>query len=218
MVLAGIMKLRVQLILFLFLAGFLVSCEKQTDRKSSENREGCTFQYNPGATELKWTAFKFTEKVGVGGTFDRFSVENATKANDPFAALTGLRFNIDTSSVNSNHKERDGRIRSYFFGSMESGKMISGRIVEFEGTESGKARMEIIMNGISRVQELQYKLMNGMEVEIWGKIQVTDWKSEKSLDSLNEVCYDLHKGEDGISKLWPEVEIRAYTRLEKTCP
>ena len=39
------------------------------------------------------------------------------------------------------------------------------------------------------------------------KMDVLNWNAKSSLDSLNLICKELHKGLDGISKTWSEVAI-----------
>ena len=39
------------------------------------------------------------------------------------------------------------------------------------------------------------------------KMDVLNWNTKSSLDSLNVIYKELHKGLDGISKTWPEVAI-----------
>ena len=41
-----------------------------------------------------------------------------------------------------------------------------------------------------------------------------DFNGSKAMESLNKVCFDLHKGPDGISKTWSEVEINVATYLK----
>ena len=38
-------------------------------------------------------------------------------------------------------------------------------------------------------------------------IQLAEFNALEMLASLNKACYDLHKGADGISKTWEEVDV-----------
>lgn len=212
------MRTKLSVLLILSVPFLFLTCNQEPKNETAVDPNGCQYSYDPGVTELKWTAFKFTEKVGVGGTFGNIKVDSLEKAPSVAAAVNGMKFKIDTGSVNSNHEERDGRIRSFFFGNMTDGTEIRGSIQGIGSEATGEAKLNLTINGNTSAVPVQYKVMNGNEVEIWGKLNMTSWKTEKSLDALNEACYDLHKGEDGISKLWPEVEVRAYTRLKKDCP
>jgi hypothetical protein len=55
--------------------------------------------------------------------------------------------------------------------------------------------------------------VNGNEIQLDATLQLADWKAEPSVASLNEVCSDLHKGEDGESILWPDVDIHITSQL-----
>ncbi len=38
-------------------------------------------------------------------------------------------------------------------------------------------------------------------------LDVLLWNGEEALKTLNKECYELHTGTDGISKLWPDVDV-----------
>ena len=40
---------------------------------------------------------------------------------------------------------------------------------------------------------------------------------DKAYESISNKCYDLHKGPDGISKTWKEVEIHVKAPIIFTC-
>ena len=46
-------------------------------------------------------------------------------------------------------------------------------------------------------------------------MQLKDWNALGALESLNKVCFDLHKGADGVSKTWEDVAIEVSTFLRK---
>lgn len=208
--------------LLLILPALTLSCsEEKTEKEVSMNGKNCRYTYTPESTELKWTAFKFTEKVGVGGTFDRYSVKNVNTASSVREAVNGLHFEIETDSVNSKNPERDARIQNFFFHKMtEPGKIMGSIDLDplEEGKTGGTGTMQISLNGIQRNVPMNYKIMKDSEVEIWGNIDVNQWNAQDGLHALNEECKDLHTGKDGVSKLWSEVEFRAYTHLNVDCP
>ncbi len=200
--------------MLLAVAVLLLACDKK--EAPVLNDEGCYYSYSGDSTELKWTAFKFTEKVGVGGTFDSVTVTGTRKAGDPLEVIRSLAFAIDTKSVNSANEQRDERISRLFFQPLETGASITGSVESLK--ETGEGSLRIKMNGVERSVPVHYKVMKGEEIELWGELNVNDWKAEESLSALNQECHDLHTGKDGVSKLWPQVEFRAYTRLQRTCP
>ena len=46
------------------------------------------------------------------------------------------------------------------------------------------------------------------------EMDLENWKAQAALDALNVVCFDLHKGVDGISKTWSEVKIEISAVLK----
>ena len=50
-------------------------------------------------------------------------------------------------------------------------------------------------------------LINDKKFSMATKMDVLNWNAKSSLDSLNLICKELHKGLDGISKTWSEVAI-----------
>ncbi len=62
------------------------------------------------------------------------------------------------------------------------------------------------MNDISNDVEYDYTLKNDT-LFLSTHLDLYNWKGEKALKSLNKECYELHAGLDGISKLWPDVDV-----------
>ena len=93
---------------------------------------------------------------------------------------------------------------------------ITGAITSIEGTDSaGKVRIKIIMNEVGSEVEGSY-LMEGNKLILTAQLNLANWKAEKALKNLNDVCNDLHKGDDGISKLWPKVDVVVESILKPT--
>ncbi|CAG0999490.1 MAG: hypothetical protein HND27_04455 [Bacteroidetes bacterium] len=185
---------------------------KQTEK---QNTLVCTYSYIHDSTHVNWTAYKFTEKKGVKGTFDSVVVEGvANGATSPFDVFANVSFRIIPSSVNTNDAGRDKKILNYFFGKMMATNKISGKIVSIN--EKGEAEVLIKMNnvehnvwGVFTVQENKVSL----QVEI----NMDYWNGQAAIASLNKECYELHKGEDGKSVLWPDVSVQIETTLQKIC-
>ena len=104
-----------------------------------------------------------------------------------------------------------------FFGSMSETDMISGKITSMKGNnEIGTALVSLKMNAIFYDQEVEYKI-EGDQLTLMGTIDVGNWSGNDAIAALNKVCDDLHKGEDGVSKLWPTVDISIAAMLDKDC-
>ena len=174
----------------------------------------CSYSYENANSTIAWTAFKFTEKVGVGGTFNTLTVSGNNSAETMFQVFEGLRFNIPVSSVNSNNPDRDMKIQKYFFANLSEMENIEGFFSNIN--ENGEGMLSLVMNG--RSQEVPVQLeARGDSVFLNTSIDVQMWDGMSGIEALNQVCEDLHKGADGLSVLWPNVDLSLSTKLNKEC-
>ncbi|MCF8259027.1 MAG: YceI family protein [Flavobacteriales bacterium] len=173
----------------------------------------CRYDYNHDSTSVKWTAYKFTEKVGVSGRFDTLQVSGTSEQTDRLAVLANASFSISVASINSANAERDPKIREHFFGTMKETSVLQGRIFSMD---SAMAVVELTMNG--QMHPMSLAVVNsGNEVKLEGVIDLADWNATSNVEGLNKICRDLHIGPDGISKLWPEVKLEIRTVLTEVC-
>ena len=162
---------------------------------------------------LTWTAFKFTERVGVEGGFDAITVSAGKPGDAAWKAIDGMKFQIDTASVITGNAERDAKIRKYFFGSSADFGRITGRI---KANSPGKATLCVEMNG--QQHSVVVDVSAGSDsVRLNGMIDVEQWGAGPAIAALNEVCAAVHTGEDGVRKLWSEVALAATIPVERTC-
>lgn len=168
-----------------------------------------TYSHNSDSTVVKWTAFKFTEKTGVSGTFNKVDVSGAVASSDMVAVYSSASFVISTGSVNSNNPDRDKKITDHFFGSMLNTDQISGKVLSIA---DDKAMVSIEMNDVSKEAAFDVAT-SGNRLSLTGSINLGDWNALTSVDSLNTICYDLHTGKDSISILWPDIDIEITTVL-----
>ena len=153
-------------------------------------------------SEITWTAYKFTRKVGVSGSFNEVVV-SASAETQVEDVLNNLSFNIQTQSVDSKNEVRDARIYNAFFKKMKQGDNIYGEIHQ---VGYGQAIVEMTLNGISKSVPLAYTV-EGLNVTMNLTIDLGDFKGGQAIQSLNKQCDGLHKGKDGISILWPTVDV-----------
>jgi hypothetical protein len=73
------------------------------------------------------------------------------------------------------------------------------------------------MNNKESYIPIDFIIKNGTDLELRGNIDIFQWNSRKSLENLNKECDVLHKGSDGKSKLWNDVDIYLSTVLIKKC-
>jgi hypothetical protein len=180
--------------------------------------ENCELKYDPLKTKMRWMAFKFTERTGVEGTFDKISVTQGLKSSTIQDLAESIKFKIDINSINSNNIERDTKIKNIFFLSMVDTKEIIGEFRNIKiNNEMGKAELYLKMNNKENITPIAFILKNGKELELKGKIDLLQWNALKSIEALNKECEILHKGKDEKSKLWNDVEVYITTELIKIC-
>ncbi|MCB1167818.1 MAG: YceI family protein [Leptospiraceae bacterium] len=193
----------------------LASCgkEQQTDESGNGPLTGdCTFKYDQEATTVSWTAYKYTEKAAVGGSFHKFQIKDTAAAPSALGVFEKASFSIDTDSVDSGNDGRDTKIKKEFFGNMSS-QTIEGSVKSLEG-DSGV--MVLKMNGAEKEVPVSLSV-DGRDVVLTGSINVGDWNADGPLKALNKVCEALHTGPDKVSKLWPDVDIKLETSLKADC-
>tara|TARA_B100000809_G_scaffold254895_1_gene292678 strand:- start:3726 stop:4367 length:642 start_codon:yes stop_codon:yes gene_type:complete len=197
----------------------LASCgggEKTETKVPTE--ETCFYSYNETTgAQVRWTAFKTTAKKPVGGQFDQVNVtvgEKSTKVTD---VLKTIKFNIPTSSTNTANEGRDAKIITSFFGAMNATDLIIGQVKDATGdNKSGSCEFYLTLNNVEREVTLNYTLEDAL-LTLTGEIDLINFQAEDAVASLNKVCEDLHKGEDGVTKTWSVVELSIETTLNKNC-
>jgi polyisoprenoid-binding protein YceI len=209
--------------LFVALAGLMISsCAGEIESKDTaeidvKKAETCLYSYSAESSELKFTAYKFLGKTGVGGAFTEIKVEGGEENESDLKVIEELSFEIPVTSVSTNNEDRDGKIQEHFFGQINTAT-ITGEVVSIE--EGGKsAILMITMNGVSNEVRGDYTLSDGA-FTYDTEINVFDWQAEKGIEKLNEVCKDLHTdyaNGDTESKLWPDVTLSFTTQLKKNC-
>jgi hypothetical protein len=177
----------------------------------------CYYTYDSKKTQLEWTAYKFTEKTGVKGTFERIIVQK-DKKNSP-SITTAMRestFRISSTHINSGVNDRDDKIRKYFFGSNENTKYLVGSFPEIEEGSKGNAKMSLSFNGITKNIPISYEIIQN-KLKVIGSLDVNDFGMAPGIEKLNEVCNVLHIGKDGVSKLWSEVDFVINSEFKMKC-
>lgn len=166
----------------------------------------CQFTSSPKDFSVSWTAFKTPLKVGVNGKFEKLGIKKVNKGNSLKELLTGVEFNIDGTSVNTNNKNRDKKIVKYFF--KPFGAELKGKLLKYE---KKVLKMALTINGITKVVPLKVK-KDKSTLTGTGYIDVLDFNLMKSLSGINKACLDLHEG-----KTWSDVGIKLVLNYKKSC-
>lgn len=191
------MKKTALLLLTLTLVFSVQSCKKKEKAKEI----GYTIDANK--TEINWTAFKTTDKVPVKGKFTKLNIDNAHKESSLQEALNNTTFSIPVSSLFTNNPDRDNKLKTLFFGVMKNTSLLSGTLMI---TDDNSGYVDLTMNGITEKLPFAYTV-NGAVASIKTIMNTDSWQAQAALNSINEACFELHKGADGVSKTWSDVAI-----------
>jgi polyisoprenoid-binding protein YceI len=161
-------------------------------------------------TTINWTAYKTTAKLPVKGVFKEINISNGKTAQTPKDVLNGLEFSIPVSSIDSKDPTRDAKLVKDFFGTMKNTQNLTGKI---KIGENGKGSVNLTMNGITFELPLTY-IISGQLAEIEATMNLDNWQAKLAIETLNKVCNEKHKGEDGISKTWNEVNLHIVSYLK----
>ncbi len=190
---------------------FAVSCKEETKKEpETEVKAAENYVVKAEATSVKWTAYKTTAKKGVGGEFSVLKFDNKAGAT-PQEALNNLNFSIPISNLITKDEGRDAKIKASFFGAMLDTDLITGTIKY----KDNKYVASLTMNGVTNDLPLEVEITDERRVSMKGTMLLKDWDALGALESLNKICFDLHKGEDGVSKTWDDVAIEVNTYLRK---
>ena len=191
--------------------------ETETADTDTEKKETCLYSYSAENSELKFTAYKFLGKTGVGGTFNEINVKGGDENESAIAVLESLSFEIPVSSIATKNEGRDEKIKESFFGQINTSSL-TGKVVDLDESTM-KATLLITMNEVSNEVKGDYTLEEGA-FTFDTEINVNDWQANEGIVRLNEVCKDLHTDHangDTESKLWPDVTLSFVTQLKKNC-
>lgn len=160
---------------------------------------------------IAWTAYKFTDKVGVSGTFEDYTLNKESVSGSVESILKKLKLSIPTECIDSGNAIRDFKLTTYFFEVFNT-PSITGTILN---AKEGEGIIRLKMNANSLKTPYTYSLQNDTIV-LFTHLDLKRWKGEEALSTLNTECYELHKGTDGISKLWPDVDVTIKLPVNRT--
>ena len=198
---------------------FFVSCNSKPTENGGDNTTTgdapmtCTYAYTKDSTAVRFTAYKFTERAGVNGKFDEFTVNLNSQAKTPEELLSSVEFSIPISSFNTNNAERDAKIKKVFFGALKNTEKITGKVKSVTG---GKGVITLKLNDVEKDLEMDYSFEGGA-VKLSAVLQLGDWDALPAVAAINTACEELHKGADRTSKLWPDLKINISSTLVKNC-
>lgn len=185
---------------------FVASCggEEKTD-------ESFKYAYNEESSVMEWTAFKYSNKTPVKGTFTKIKVTAISEASSAEDLVESLGFTIPVSSIETNDQSRNAKIIEFFFATIAT-EELSGRLKSIE--KDGTAILEVKMNGITKDVKGTYTLKDTF-FALNATMNVLDFNADQAIANLNAACATNHTGEDGVLKLWSDVDLSFTTVLTK---
>lgn len=203
---------KIQLVTIGLLTLVAFSC-KQAKKEATEKEAVQAYSIVEDSTNIRFTAYKTTEKKPVGGTFTKVNY-SYTSSDTPLETLNGLNFSIPVSSLftNDTTNTRDAKILHFFFGVMDQTEFIKGDLA-FDADK--KCTVTLSMNGVPVQLPLEYEVKGDTHFSFTGTMDLKKWNALDALASLNKACEQLHAGPDGVSKTWEDVAVKATILLEK---
>lgn len=178
------------------------ACKKEPKQSESQEKSEHSLSIDKSSVEVKWTAYKTTDKVAVSGVFNEVNISNES-GTDADELVDGLAFSIPVSSIFSNSPDRDSKLQEFFFGVMENTIVLSG---DLSLDNENSVNASITMNGVTKALPLAYS-KEGNSVHLSGVMELAEWNALSAVESINKACFDLHKGADGVSKTWTDVKV-----------
>lgn len=197
---------------FVFAVALLAtSCKKeeQTDVVVEPTPEVTGLKIITDSTKVNWVGFKTTEKVAVAGSFKSIELKDTKTGETPEEVLEGAAFTIPVSSLFTNDDVRDSKLKTIFFGALKNTELLSG-VLNFK---EGKCYMTLTMNDVTKEIATEYTFENKL-FTVTSTLNLNEFGGEKAIAAINEACFDLHKGKDGVSKTWELVDIKGSVLFE----
>lgn len=199
----------------------------QTNGAKAETTAGTAAQTNSGACTYtlasvtpRWTAYKFTSKAPVGGTFNTVKLQEKLPSGPTVAdALKDVSITITPASVESKDPARNQTLATKFFGIFKEPEQITGKVTAVKGDDAkGTVDLTVHLNGADKTLTLDYTVTpEGALTATKTVNMITDLGLKDAHDAIHKACEALHTGPDGVSKTWDEVEIKIEAKLEKKC-
>ena len=195
-----------------------VDAEKAKKEREAKANQVCIYSYDAAADNtVQWTAFKTMAKVGVSGKFPEITITGANPSEDIATMLNGVSIEIPVAGTITGDPARDKKIVEFFFAEMADTENITGVITSTEGDNTrGHGMLNLKINGVESEVKMRYNV-TGNFFKMEGILNLDDFNAQAAVTNLNKNCDEKHTGDDGVSKLWPEVELRFVTQLKKAC-
>ena len=206
--------IKIQYFIILF-SIVLISCNstnnkevKQENSKISNN----SYQLDIENTKVIWNGYKTNDKVKVVGYFNEFSTDRENQEfNSIDELVNGLAFSIKSSSSFSGDPIRDKNLQDNFFNYLTKEFLINGTLGQ-PINDSIDVTFDVFEKKRTLRFGYQYDIVpdsnSDYMIEISGSIDLeSQFGGLQAFNAISKKCYDLHKGIDGVSKTWKQVDV-----------
>ncbi len=176
----------------------------------------CDFRLD-GQPELQWTAFKTTAKAPVKGSFKTIAVRSKNGGSSVPGLLNSIIYNLAAGATTQGEAARDSNISKAFFQKMAGSDHILGSLKAKGDDRKGELTVQLRMNGEAREIKIPYAVNEQGVLTAQGSTDLLKLGLRVPFDSLHVLCGDLHRGEDGVSKTWSEVELLVTAKVDRNC-
>ena len=185
----------------------------ETIQKTIPLPEGVLYKLDMTAenTEVNWIGYKTNEKTPVSGSFSEFSSDRENQSFNSIDDLVdGLNFSVSSLSSSSRDDNRDLNLKDHFFKYLTDNFKINGTLgkpindsidVYFDVLEENNP-IRFAYSTYLTTSKYSNKI-----IHIKGKLNLVNQFNGEAFNSIHKQCFDLHKGSDGISKTWEEVDV-----------
>jgi len=202
------MKRLAKYLIYLLVVYGMASCNNSdkklsnTDSYKSQVSKQQHYTIDTSGISILWIAYKYTNRTGVSGSFKTYKFENKKASGTVENILKKSKLSIPTATVNSSNPIRDFKLNTYFFKAFNTSE-IRGTIIKVKESEGV---IDLKMNRISKQIPFTYSIEKDT-IRLFTNLNLNYWNADEALKTLNTECYELHKGPDSISKLWPDVDV-----------
>ena len=206
------MKINIKKLPILLCSFILISCNSEQEKniktddkiEFEPNADKCIYSFSDSTIKLFWAGYKTTDKLKVLGSFQEIKTNHSDQKFSSIDELVnGITFSINSKSSESGDPIRDANLRDYFFNYLTDNFQINGNVSEYNDAFI-TANFDVL--GVDRQVKFTHSIVNNV-LKLRALISLDDLGAYKAYNSISAKCYDLHKGPDGISKTWDEVNV-----------
>ena len=193
-----------------------ISCGRNNNKEVQQEKiktELDTYKLDMANTKVIWNGYKTNDKAKVVGYFNEFSCD---RENQEFSSIdelvSGLKFSIKSSSSLSGDPIRDKNLKDHFFKYLTDDFVINGTLAQ-PINDSIDVTFDVLGQTRTLRFGCQYNAVPDSDnsdymIEISGSIDLeSQFGGLQAFNAISKKCYDLHKGADGVSKTWKQVDV-----------